>query len=437
MKWKNLIPKGKFAKNVGVLAGGTAFSQLIIILSTPILTRIYSPEEFGVYSVYLSILSILVVIGSLLYEMAIPLPLPNNNKEAINVLALCFILILLFSILHFSIFTLFAENIAYFLNTPTLAGALWLIPIAFIGGSTFQAVHYWSIRTETFKNISITKLNQSTIQVLSQIILGFNKLGKTGLLIGDVIGRLVAGITITILSFRHEKALLKEVSWHQIRKTASRYRRFPMLSSGSALLNSVSLQLPALLLTAFYGPIVVGLYILAQRILGLPIAIIGGAVSEVYLAEASKINKSDERAIRHLFWKTFKSIALISVVFITTLAVFAPPLFAFVFGDEWKQAGVYLQLLAIMYFFQFVSAPVGSNIPVFERQDFHLYREVIRILLLLITLVFANWLNVTATTAILMLSIAGTFGYIIHTFFSWYAMERHFSLKNKEQNNEY
>jgi O-antigen/teichoic acid export membrane protein len=434
MNWKFLVPRGKFAKNVSILAGGTAFSQAIIIVTTPILTRIFSPEEFGVYSVFLAILSIIVVVGSLLYEMAIPLP--KTNEEAINILSLCVILILAFATIHLIIILLFSHSIASFLKTPALENYLWLIPIAFVGGGLFHIVHYWSIRTEQFKSISIAKLSQSTIQIISQITLGLMKFGKLGLLIGDVIGRLIAGITISILSFKNEKEILKEVSWIKIKESAIRYRKFPLLSSGSSVLNSISLQLPALVLTACYGPYVVGLYVLAQRVLGLPISIVGSAVSEVYLSEASKIDKTNKSALRKLFWKTLKTMSLLSALFITFIAMVAPLIFAFVFGIEWKEAGVYLQLLAIMYFFQFISAPIGSNIPIFERQDFHLYRELIRILLLILTFWYVNWANLSATGAILMLSGAGTIGYIIHSLFSWYAMERHFSLYSKEQKNE-
>jgi O-antigen/teichoic acid export membrane protein len=431
MNWKSLIPKGKFAKNVGVLAGGTAFAQALLVLSTPILTRIFTPEDFGVYSVYLALLSILVVIASFLYEMAIPLP--EKKVDAANVLMLCIILVFTMAIIHFVILTSFSLSIAALLNTPSLSEFLWLIPIAFLGGGIFQAVHYWSIRNETFFAVSLTKLSQSTSQILLQVILGLMKFVKSGLLIGDAIGRVVAGVTISILALRHEKEVLKQVTWEGIKSAAKRYKRFPLLSSGSSLLNSLSLQLPALLLTAFFGPYVVGLYVLAQRILGLPVAIIGGAVSEVYLSEASKIEKTDMASFRTLFWKSVKSMGLIALVFIIGISTIAPPLFSVIFGEEWHEAGVYLQLLAVMYFFQFVSAPIGANIPVFERQDFHLYREIIRILLLSTALFLASWYEVSATVAIFMLSISGTIGYIIHSFFSWRAMEQHFKNQQRKE----
>jgi O-antigen/teichoic acid export membrane protein len=434
MNWRSLIPQGKFAKNVGILAGGTAISQALLILSTPILTRIFSPEEFGVYSVYLSILAMLVVVGSLLYEMAIPLP--KSNEVAINIVALCIILIIIFGFIHMVVFILFAPTIAALLNTPSIENYLWMIPIAFIGGAVFHVVHFWCIRKEQFKFISITKLSQSSVQIISQISLGLFKLGQLGLLIGDVIGRLIAGLTITILSFKKEKEVLSNISWQSIKQNAKRYREFPLLSSGSVVLNSVSLQIPVILLTASYGPYVVGLYVLAQRILGLPISIIGSAVAEVYLSEASKIKKSNPRAIRKLFWKTTTSISLLSVIFITIIALVAPHIFSFVFGEQWKEAGVYVQLLAIMYFFQFISAPIGSNIPVFERQDLHLIREVLRLILLIVTFWYVNWANVSATFAIILLSLAGSIGYLIHSLFSWYAMEKHFSLLGKEHKNE-
>ncbi len=401
---KGMLPKGHFSRSVAVLAGGTTLSQALVVLAFPLLTRLYTPEDLGVLAVYTSILSILVVIASLRYELAIPLA--ENDEAAANLLGLSLFIVLWFNLLTALGVWLLGDQIAHWVNTPVLKLYLWLLPLSLFGSGTYEAFSYWAIRKKAFPPIAQTRVSQSLGQVLTQLILGLLKLRPGGLLVGDVVGRLSGSGILAVLLWRKDGRTIKGISIPEIRSVACRYRRFPLLSSGSALLNSAGLQLPALLLAAFFGPHVAGWFALGQRVVGVPMALLGRAVAQVYFGEASWLAREEPGALRRLFLMTARRLLLVGGIPIGLLSLSSPWLFAFVFGDAWFEAGRYVQLLAFMFLVQFVVVPLSQTLNILERQDLQLVWDAGRLILVVGGLVIAGILGCSAWTAILVYSIA-------------------------------
>lgn len=373
-----LWPTSYFARNVTILAGGTSLGQFIVVLASPIITRLYSPEDLGLLAIFISILSILVVVASLRYELAIPLP--DKDEDAANLLVLALFIVVGTSILTCVGVWLLGEYISFWTHTPTLKYYLWLLPFSLFGAGCYQVLNYWAVRKKAFGLIACTKLNQSLWQVLTQLGFGFLKLGPLGLLAGDVLGRIGGGGTLALLALKQNSEELKQISRQNMVRMASRYFRFPQISSISALLNSAGMQLPALILAAFYGPQVAGWFALGQRVIGLPMGLVGQAVSQVYLGEASCLARQDPASIDTLFKKTASRLFLIGVLPITILAIGGPYLFPAIFGANWAEAGVYMRYLSLMFLVQFVVGPLSQTLNILERQDLQLYWDSARLL---------------------------------------------------------
>ncbi|MCX7570125.1 oligosaccharide flippase family protein [Tumebacillus sp. DT12] len=422
------MPKGSFARRVGVLAGGTVLSQALLVLSSPLLTRLYAPDQFGVYAAFAAVLTVLLVVASWLYEAAIPLP--KEEGKAADLLVLSLLAVAVTSGVSWMLLTVFGDAVVRAVGTPALKPFLWLLPVTLFGAGCYQALSYWAIRQQAFGTIAKTKLTQGASTVGGQVGLGLLAFGPLGLLIGDMIGRFAGSLSLARLVWRGEGAPLRQVSWRGMAEMAVRYRRFPLLSGGSSILNSLVLQLPALLLTAFYGVQVVGWYVLAQRVMGVPLQVIGSSMAQVYLAEAAELVKlpaaEREPKLRRLFWRTAKQMLMIGVPIAGAAAVLAPWCFGWIFGSEWREAGVYVQVLAVMFVLQFVTFPLGGNLFVFERQDLHLIREVCRLLLMAGAIWLAWHLGYEPLPAILVLSAAGVIGYLIHLWMSWRSMQYFF-----------
>lgn len=381
-----------------LLAGSTILSQGVVMLFSPILTRLYTPADFGILGVYTSLFSIAAVVVSLRYELA--LPLPEDDEAAINLLALSLLIVPLISLLSgFAVFAL-GDKIVLWTNTPALKPYLWLIPVGLLGVGVYTGLRYWAIRKKSYKQIAQTQLGQSLWKVLTQLTLGLLNFGPAGLLLGNIVGH-VSGIrSLAAFAYRQDKEILSRVNKYEMRSLAQRYRRFPLLSSGSALLNRAGLDLPILLLAALYGPQVVGWFSFGRQVIKLPMSLVGRSTAQVFIGEASQLAQESHSALYGLFSKTVKRLMLVGGLPIALLGLISPWLFSLVFGDIWHEAGVYVQILTGMFVAEFVAVPVSSTLTVLERQDIQLFWDVGRLVLVIGVFWLANSLVWTPVQAL-------------------------------------
>lgn len=422
------LPKGRFARSVTVLAGGTAVEQAIVVLASPILTRLYTPEDFGVLAVYTAILGILSVVASLRYELAIPLP--EKDGDAANLLALSLGIVMLTSFLIGFMTWLFGDQIVRWANAPALRPYLWLLPLGISMVGTYQVFNYWAIRKQAFTRIARTKLTQGVGWVVTQTGLGVLKLGPLGLLIGRIVGQTAGIITLAMLAYRKDKKTLETICPSQMRYMAARYRRFPLFSSGAAILNALGLQIPILLLSVFYGTEVVGQLALVQRVLGVPLTLIGTSISQVYLSRAALEARADVQSLQRLFYAVAKRLAIIGLIPTLVLIGAGPLLFTVAFGDQWGQAGIYVQIMSPMFLVQFVAFPLSYTFSVLERQDLSLIWNGGRLLLSAGSIYLAYRLGWNAITAIAAYSLGMLIGYSSLFILSFRAIQRR--IKNTE-----
>ena len=371
------LRSGSFLGNVLILAGGTGLAQLIVVLFTPILTRLYTPAEFGVLTVFISALGLMIVIAALRYEIAIPLP--ESDSLAINLTALSGLIVLGMSALSGVIVFLFGADLARRFSSPQLAPYLWLFPVGMLTGGVFQTLSYWHIRERQFKRLTQAKVGQSVSLVGGQLFMGLARLGAVGLVGGYVLGRLVAGGLLAYSLVKSSRALFSEISFSNISHAASRYRRFPLISSWSALLNQGGLQAAPLLFAAFFGAQVAGWFGLAQRVAGIPLMLIGRSVSQVYLGEASRLRNEDPAAMQRLFLDSARKLFFYVGVPLVLLGLTAPWVFGFIFGEKWRTSGWYIVALLPMFLGQIVVFPLSQTLNILEKQALQLVWDVARV----------------------------------------------------------
>jgi len=422
-----VLPRGRFARSVAVLAGGTALGQLIVVLASPILTRLYTPEDFGVLAVYTSILGILSVVASWSYELAIPLP--EKDEDAANLLVLSLCIVMFMSLLVGIGTCIFGVQIMRWANALTLQSYLWLLPLGIAMAGTYNALNYWAVRKQAFPRIAQTKFNQGIGSVITQIGLGLLKLNPLGLLVGHIVGQTAGITTLAALAQKNDAHIIKSVCPRQIRYIAVRYRRFPFFSSIAALLNALGLQIPILLLSAFYSTQVVGQFSLAQKVFGIPLNLIGISVSQVYLSRAALDGRTDIQGLQRLFYSVAKRLAALGIIPAIVVMITGPSLFYLVFGDQWQQAGIYAQIMAAMYLSAFVTGPLSYTFSIMERQDLAIIWSGGRLLLSAGSIYLAYILGWNAVNAIIAYSLAMLVGYL--SLFSLSALAIRGQIKNR------
>ena len=380
---RNLLPRNPFARGVSVLVGGTAGAQLLLLLASPLLTRLYTPDDFGLLAVYASILAIIGVVGSLRYELAIPLP--KDDQEAVNLLVLCLVLLIIASLLTAVLVFLLGKQIASLLGVPELADYFWLLPVGVLICGTYQVFSYWGIRKRQFRAISTTKLKQALATLLIQLLA--SKLGAGALLFGQVAGQGVGATTLFLpLIMKNE---FRKTDWTGICYGLSRYKRFPLFTTWAGLLNTGGTQLPPVLITAFFGATSTGLYALAHRALSIPIALIGDALQGVFFsdsAEAHRNNKLGQKVEKLL--DVLVQVALPPAII---LVIVAPDLFANFFGEKWREAGVMARYLIPWLVMQFCVGPLTLVNAVTENQKLGLYMQMQLFAVRITTIVFGSF----------------------------------------------
>lgn len=365
-------------RRIAMLAGGTGAAQLIAIATTPLLTRLYTPEAFGLLGVFGSLASIAVLAVSLRYELAIPLPVEERRARA--VLALCLTLVVATSLAAVGLVALAGGSVARRLAAPDLEPLLWLLPVAMLFMGTYQAATYYAVRRQTFGVLATTRVAQSVVQVAVQIAGGLTGAGALGLVGGQVAGNGIGGGTL----LRRLGGLTAPLpTLREVREVATAYRRFPLVSTGSSLLNGLGLYLPPILLAALYGPVVAGWFTLADRIVRLPLTLLGQAIGQVYLGRAAELVREDPAALQVLHRTATRNLFAIGVPVVLALVLAGPPLFELVFGGPWREAGGFVRALGVLLLFRLVAAPLSQTLNVIQRLDLQLAWDAVRLAVVL------------------------------------------------------
>jgi O-antigen/teichoic acid export membrane protein len=401
------------------IVAGTGAAQLVTILAAPVLTRLYSPSDYGIYSVAVSIL-ILTVVTCLRYDFAIPLP--KDDVTAANVLGLALLANLGMSAATCVILLLFGPWLLAQFGASVLGPYIVLLAFAQIASGFVSAFTNWAIRTKNFREIGVNRLYQGGALVTVQIGLGLLGFGAPGLLLGTVAGSLAGSVRLAQAAWRTHADAFRRMTWAGIQRAAIRYRRFPIFSSWSALLGQLGVRAPLLLLVAFYGTGVGGQYALAERLCLLPLNLVAASVGQVFIAEGARLVRERPDELHGLFRRTTWNLARVAIGPAIIIAVAAPFLTGPVFGQEWRDAGLFVTIMVPMFYFSFVLTSTGDILYVVERQGLQLLREILRITLLGGSVLVAGAIHLSPVGAVAALSAAGCLMYCLYGLISWQAI---------------
>lgn len=354
-----------FLRAVGVLVGGTAVAQLIAVLALPIITRLYSPADFSVLAVYSAILGIISVVACLRLEIAIPMP--ENHEDAANLLVLSMCSCTgIAALTAFSVW-LFPAHIVGILNQPELEPFLWLLPIGVWVSSAYAAVQLWTTRKKKFVRIAKTRITQSTGGAI--VKLGFGWLaafGPFGLLLGQVVSSGAGFFTLGIAALKDDGVVLRSISFASMRKVFKLYDRFPKYSTFEAFSNAAAVQIPIIIIAAkAVGPDA-GHLLLATSAMAVPIGLIGGAVSQVYLSRAPDEMRAGRLAV--FTSKIIGGLAKSGVGPLIFIGIISPAIFQLIFGKEWQRAGELVAWMTPWFIAQFLSSPISMTLHVTGNQ---------------------------------------------------------------------
>lgn len=384
--------QGGFFKSVSILVGGTAFAQALGVLVLPVITRLYSPDDFALFAVYSSILGILSVATCLRFEIAIPIP--EENKDALSLFILAVLSNITVTLVLIIIIFLFQIQILDIIQQPKLEPFVWLIPVGVFFAGLYNALQFWTTRKKQFTTIAKTRMTQSIASSTAQIGGGYLGFGAVGLIIGQIIN-FSAGILRLFTSFcKDSRCLFKEISVERLKINWKTYDKFPKYSTFEALAHIMAIQLPIVIIAAVSISAEAGYLILAMKVMAIPITLIGGSIAQVYLAHAPEYYDKGELRVYTL--QTIKKIAFIAVVPLLLIGVIAPFIFPILFGEEWSRAGYMVTWMIPWFVMQILSSPVSMSLHVTGNQKIALLLQAVGLVirvggLVTIGFYFSNW----------------------------------------------
>lgn len=396
--------KGSFGHNVLVMFTGTALGQLGPVLAAPILTRLYSPEMFGVQGAFTAALFIAAVVAALRYEMAIPMA--KTAEEAANLITLCFIALLAMTGITTGLLWYLTPERYAWAHLGAFEPFRWWFPIGFVALGGYQIMVYVATRQNDFKTIAATKLYQGVAGPLSQIAMGLLHFGTLGLIIGFIIGQSMGTSRFVQQFIVGQWQMLRSVRWAGIKEMAARYKNFPLLSSWSGLINAAGGgPLLALILPILYSSTVAGYIFLTDRIIGRPLLMISTSILQVYVGETAKLATTDPAAVRRRFLQLLTVQTGIVSSWLLVVNLLAGWLFPLLFGAEWGAAVPYLHVVSIALLPQLVTHALVHTLQVLERQKLSAIWEVGRLIAVVGALVGARALGFDALHGLLAYSI--------------------------------
>jgi len=352
-----------FVRNFSVLVTGTAVAQAIPVLLQPLLRRVFDADLFALFAVYNSVSSILIVATTLRYEMAIVLP--ERDRDALHITWLALAVNLVFALLSFALVALMPDRISGWIAWPDGArGWLYMLPLAVMLFSAAQTMNYWLIRKKAFKASAYNRVGRRVTEGVMQS--GGGLAGWQGALLwGELLGR--GAFLFMAFSQSLKKGFThRHIEWSEMKRVAARYRDFPLFQTLPALLNTLSLMVPVLMINSYYTAKATADFDLCRQVLMLPLALITTAMSQLLLQKFS-----EQRNRKLPIMPGFLKLTLFNTAFAVGVVVFfrlaGRPLFVFVFGEEWGTAGEYAALLAPAFMLQFIVSPLSTLIVALEK----------------------------------------------------------------------
>ena len=381
----------KFFSDVLKLVTGSTVVQIIRIIVSPILSRLFAPEAFGVYQNFLSLSNTIGLNSSLRYERAIMLP--RDKRYSANMFVLASTLPLLVAVVLWVFVWLFGVPLSNALQSPEMAGYLWYLPILVAATGIFESLRQWNSLERKYMRLSVIQIwNEALGDALD---VGYGFAGYTGnwvMIAMQIVSYSAATLTFLGLVLKEDFKFIKEnFDWGVIKKGIYEYRRLPMFNMVSNLISNAALYLPNMLLSAYFSTTAAGYYALGNNAIRLPVTVISNSVGQVFFQRGAKAYH--EHGLKSIMEGTIKYLILMSMFPMLLIAIIGKEMFVLAFGAAWAEAGIYSQILSPWIFLVFIVSPISYVPNIVDRNGEFMILNIINLITRVASLVIGGLRN--------------------------------------------
>ena len=399
--------KSNYKQNVLSMLLGRILAQGLPIVLMPLFTRIYSPVEFGIFGVYMTIVSIVSMISTGRYNLAIILP--RKKSKVLGLFLLSSILSIAISFI-FLIFMYFNQgNIFVLLNAEELSSYVIIIFLNILFVGLYESVFYYGLRYKKYKILSKNIILQSIIITLVRLLWGYYLDTSSGLMIAYLFAYTISYVGLLLqLDLLKENLFKREES---ILKLMKRYNKFPKFSLLADTLSVGANLSPNLFLNKIFGSINAGFYSMADKVLGSPVWFAMSSVGDVFKQEAAEQYR-EKGTCYNIFIQTVKGLFIFAFLPFLFLFIFSPTIIPIVLGSDWDSVGEYIRIFSIMYFLRFVVGPVSYIVYIVDRQRLNILFQGLKFGSIVLSFTYGIYSHNLYQTLIL-LTILTSISYII------------------------
>jgi O-antigen/teichoic acid export membrane protein len=355
----------EFIRNVATLISGTTLGEIVSLAIYLILSRIYTPDDFGVFALYMSILSITNITSTAKYELAVMMP--REDGKGLNLAGLSALISIGISVFLLLMVIFLNQPLTRMLGNEKISPWLYLIPLSTLLNGFYQGLNYWSNRKKRFRTMTAASLTQSLTNSTVKVAAGFGVAGPFGLIIGSLAGQITGFITFLRNFLKHDRENLSSIHRKEMGALAREYYRFPKYNMLHGVTNNFSGNLPVFILTSWFSSAAAGLYSFGFTMIFRPMSLVTTAFSQVFSQRVITRENAGELIlpdVKRLLVKMFQ----FSFIPFGIVAIFAPQIFKIVFGPEWETAGIYTRILIPWLYLVFLSAPFSFLPDLFKVQ---------------------------------------------------------------------
>lgn len=400
-----------FSLDIAKLVSGTVIAQIIAFILTPIITRIFIPEIYGLYTTFISFATIIITIAFLRYEESIILPKHDSDAASLMFASLIFLLIIDVILLLLLIF--FGESFFQWYGIPQIYPLAIYLPLYILVYGLFHLLRQWNTRNKRFKLQATTQVIQTITDNVAKLSMGFaGFIQAVSLMISSVLGYVVGGSIIGMETIKHDLAIFKKgFNLKNIKAQIIRYKKFPLIASWSALLNVVSWNLPVVMLAPLFSTAVAGFYSLGFTIIQIPISLISASIGQVFKQRCSVA--IHDNSLTPLVEEVMALLIMLSPIPFIFLMFFGGDAFGLVFGNKWIEAGMYAAILAPFGLTLFIIQAICGLTSVLEIQEIELIADAIILPLRFISLMIGAIVgDVYLALTLYMISSVGGFVFL-------------------------
>ncbi len=384
------LKKNSWMPDVIKIVSGTAIAQALNALATPILSRLYLPEEYGVFGTFTSLSLILSTIICLRYDVAIVLP--NRDDDAADLLRVSLASSLILALMIGLVFSLNIVSLPAQIISTSIYKFKWLLALNLVGMGFFQAFNYWSTRHKRYWWLSFARIGSTVATIILQIGLALNYGSKGGgLILGFTAGFVISAIIQFIPILREDfHVIFHSFSAPRLIANLKRYRKFPLVDSWNVILNAAAWNLVPVLIFALFSTAQAGYYAMAYRLIQMPVALISVAVGQVFFQHSSKVKENEAELVK-IAGSVLRRLTALGLFPALLLTIIGKDLFIVFLGEAWAEAGVYVQIMGLWLFFWFLSNPFSVLTSVKERQGLAVAIEGINLTCRVLSVVIGSY----------------------------------------------